>query len=206
DGQPRLQDQRGDSRAVARVGRRLRADDRHGHPRSPRSVDRRQNPVPRRRADRAGVDRRKLCPCARGDEHAGVGAESMIRVALRGLLARKVRAALTALAIVLGVAMVSGTYILTDTIKSAFSTVFARAYKKTDVVITATSAIGGEENSGLAIAPSLPAALLAQVRALPGVAQAAGSISDHAQLVGHNGKVIARGGAPALALSYDPQG
>jgi putative ABC transport system permease protein len=130
----------------------------------------------------------------------------LIRVALKGLLARKVRAALTALAIVLGVAMVSGTYILTDTIKSAFSTVFQRAYKNTDVVITAESAIGGEENNRTAVAPSLPAALLDKVRALPGVAQAAGGISDHAQLVGHNGKVIARGGAPPLAFSYDPQG
>src|SRR6185437_11029322 len=114
----------------------------------------------------------------------------MTRVALKGLLARKVRAALTALAIVLGVAMVSGTYILTDTIKSAFSTVFQQAYKNTDVVITAESAIGGEEDSRTAVAPSLPAALLDKVRALPGVAQAAGGISDHAQLVGHNGKVI----------------
>jgi putative ABC transport system permease protein len=47
----------------------------------------------------------------------------MINVALRGLLGRKLRAALTAIAIVLGVAMVSGTYVLTDTIKAAFGTV-----------------------------------------------------------------------------------
>ncbi|HEY4869248.1 MAG TPA: hypothetical protein VII79_04500, partial [Candidatus Dormibacteraeota bacterium] len=67
----------------------------------------------------------------------------MIGVALKGLLGRKVRATLTAIAIVLGVAMVSGTYILTDTIKSAFSTVFTRVYKNTDAVITGRSAIGG---------------------------------------------------------------
>ena len=48
----------------------------------------------------------------------------MTRVALKGLLGRKLRVALTAIAIVLGVAMVSGTYILTDTIKSAFASVF----------------------------------------------------------------------------------
>ena len=59
----------------------------------------------------------------------------MIRVALKGLAGRKLRAALTALAIVLGVAMISGTYILTDTIKSAFGTVFATVYQHTDVVI-----------------------------------------------------------------------
>ena len=45
----------------------------------------------------------------------------MTQVALRGLLGRKLRAVLTAFAIVLGVAMVSGTFVLTDTIKAAFS-------------------------------------------------------------------------------------
>ena len=44
----------------------------------------------------------------------------MIRVALRGLFGRKLRTALTAFAIVLGVAMMSGTYILTDTIDKAW--------------------------------------------------------------------------------------
>src|SRR5207244_7982749 len=164
--------------------------------------------VPGGRADRQRAGRRELRPGARRYEHAAVGARdgSVIGVALKGLLGRKARATLTAIAIVLGVAMVSGTYILTDTIKSAFSTVFSRVYKNTDVVITAESAIGGEQNSGLAVAPSLPAALLNKVRTLPGVAQASGGISDHAQLVGHNGKVIAHGGAPALAFSYDPPG
>jgi putative ABC transport system permease protein len=125
-------------------------------------------------------------------------------VALKGLLRRKARAVLTAIAIVLGVAMVSGTYILTDTIKSAFSTVFTSVYKNTDAVITGRSAIGGEGNEERQVPPSFPAPLLAQVRALPDVAQASGGISDRAQLVGRNGKVISRGGAPALAFSYQP--
>ena len=53
----------------------------------------------------------------------------MTRVALRGLLGRKLRAVLTAFAIVLGVAMVSGTFVLTDTIKAAFTTVFTTVYR-----------------------------------------------------------------------------
>ena len=48
----------------------------------------------------------------------------MLAVALKGLAGRKVRGALTAIAIVLGVAMISGTYILTDTITNAFNTIF----------------------------------------------------------------------------------
>jgi putative ABC transport system permease protein len=129
------------------------------------------------------------------------------RVALKGLLGRKLRTALTAIAIVLGVAMVSGTYILTDTIKAAFSTVFTQAYKNAGAVISGKSAIGTDTgNNGRSLRPSLPASLLARVRALPEVAQASGGINDSAQLVGHNGKVISGGGAPGLAFSYDPSG
>jgi putative ABC transport system permease protein len=128
------------------------------------------------------------------------------RVALRGLLGRKLRAALTAFAIVLGVAMVSGTFVLTDTIKSAFSSVFTQAYKNADAVITGKSAISGNNNGNGTEVPSLPASLLARVRALPQVAEASGGISDQAQLVGRNGKVISSGGAPGLAFSYSPAG
>jgi len=128
------------------------------------------------------------------------------RVALRGLLGRKLRAALTAFAIVLGVAMVSGTFVLTDTIKSAFTTVFTTVYQNTDAVITGKSAISSSNNGNAPGTPSLPASLLTQVRALPSVALASGGISDSAQLVGRNGKVISSGGAPGLAYSYSPAG
>ena len=130
----------------------------------------------------------------------------MTKVAVAGLLGRKLRAALTAIAIILGVAMVSGTYILTDTIQSAFSTVFTQANKNSDAVVSGKSAIGGDNNGPNSTTPSVPESLLAQIRALPSVAQASGGISDSAQLIGHNGKVISRGGAPGLAFSYSPQG
>ncbi|MDQ6816320.1 MAG: ABC transporter permease [Actinomycetota bacterium] len=132
----------------------------------------------------------------------------MNRVALKGLLGRKLRATLTAIAIVLGVAMVSGTYVLTDTIRAAFSTVFSTVYKHTDAVITGKSAIGTDNGGGGGPVqpPSLDASLLKQVERLPGVALAAGGINDTARLIGHDGKVIARGGAPGLAFSYTPSG
>ncbi len=131
----------------------------------------------------------------------------MIRVALKGLLGRKLRAALTAVAIVLGVAMVSGTFILTDTIKAAFTTVYTTVYRHTDAVITGRSVIGGSNRGENRVnTPTLSAALLQRVQSLPGVAVATGGISDLAQLVGHNGKVIARGGAPGLLNSYTPEG
>jgi putative ABC transport system permease protein len=129
----------------------------------------------------------------------------VIGVALKGLAGRKLRAALTATAIVLGVAMISGTYILTDTIKSAFGTVFTEVFKHTDVVISGKSAIGGREEGGGTV-PAFSASLLAKVRALPGTAEAQGGVEDRAQLVGRDGKVIGSGGAPNLAFSVHPRG
>ncbi len=129
----------------------------------------------------------------------------MFLVALKGLAGRKVRAALTAVAIVLGVAMISGTYVLTDTIKAAFSTVFTTVYAKTDAVVTGKVAFGNS-NSSNNLPPSFPESLLGKVRNLPGVAQADGGISDEAHIVGRDGKVIASGGSPGLAFSVHPHG
>ncbi len=127
----------------------------------------------------------------------------MTGVALKGLMGRKVRAILTAVAIVLGVAMVSGTYVLTDTIKAAFTSVFTQAYKNADAVVTGKSALGSDNGgNGGNEAPSLPASLLTRIQALPQVQAATGGISDNARLVGRNGKVISRGGAPGLGFSY----
>jgi putative ABC transport system permease protein len=128
------------------------------------------------------------------------------KVALKGLLGRKLRASLTAIAVVLGVAMISGTYILTDTIKGAFSTVFTRAYQNADAVVTGKSAIGTNTNNSRTAPPSVSSSLLARIQRIPQVALATGAIADQAGLVGHNGKVIARGGAPGLAFSYTPAG
>ena len=60
----------------------------------------------------------------------------MIKVALRGLMTRKLRAVLTGIAIVLGVAMISGTYILTDTVQRAFTNLLVDSYAGTDAVVT----------------------------------------------------------------------
>ena len=76
---------------------------------------------------------------ARDHRRGGGGEPVMTSVALKGLAGRKLRALLTAIAIVLGVAMVSGTYVLTDTIKAAFDQIFAGSYENTAAVITGKS-------------------------------------------------------------------
>ena len=68
----------------------------------------------------------------------------MKRVALRGLVARPVRTLLTMLAIVLGVAMVSGAFTLTDTMRGGADGLTSAAYGGTDAVVTTRTAFGVE--------------------------------------------------------------
>jgi putative ABC transport system permease protein len=128
----------------------------------------------------------------------------VIRVALRGLLGRKLRAILTALAIILGVAMMSGTYVLTDTIDKAFSTIFEDSYAGTDVVVSGKGAdisFQGIE----AQAPPIDESLVEEVRALPDVEAAAGAVSDETatKIIGSDGKAINTQGAPSLGFGID---
>ena len=124
----------------------------------------------------------------------------MTAFALRGLLGRKLRTVLTAIAIVLGVATVSGTYVLTDSINNAFHSIFFETRQGSDVVVSGKSAFDLTGDSGVT-APSFNESLLQKVRALPDVAEADGSVNGQAQLIGKNGKAIVYGGAPNLGFS-----
>ena len=123
----------------------------------------------------------------------------MTRMTLRGLAGRKLRTALTALAIVLGVAMVSGTYVLTDTIDRAFTSIFSATYVNSEAVITAK----GED-------AVVPDSVLARVRALPSVADAGGSIMDldsgttDAEIAGAGGKPLSEDASPTFGMGVDP--
>jgi putative ABC transport system permease protein len=127
----------------------------------------------------------------------------MTAFALRGLLLRKLRTALTAIAIVLGVAMISGTYVLTDSISNAFDAIFTQSYRGTDAVISGKSAFS-LSSDGTTNAPAFDESLLAKVKALPDVAGAIGGVGGEAHLIGRNGKAIVFGGAPNLGFSVDP--
>jgi putative ABC transport system permease protein len=125
----------------------------------------------------------------------------MTAVALKGLWGRKTRSILTGLAILLGVAMISGTYVLTDTVQRGFETAFSTAFRNSSAVITAKNTLNGSTNS-----PSVPASLLTRVRALPGVSAAAGAdLFDSVELVGRDGKAISSGGAPNFGFGVDPR-
>ena len=129
----------------------------------------------------------------------------MTAVALRGIAGRKLRTVLTALAIVLGVAMVSGTYVLTDTIDKAFSNIFEESYANTDVAVTGKGFdISAQGNQS--IAPPFPASLLDEVKAVPDVAAAAGAVSDQTltKILTRKGKAVSTNGAPSFGFGIDP--
>ena len=125
----------------------------------------------------------------------------MRNVTIKGLLAHKLRLALTALAIVLGVTFISGTFVLTDTLHNTFSVLFGSVYQKIDFQVRGVAQLGSGAN---ATRNELPESLLATVRRVPGVEAAEGGIEGYAQFVAHDGQPIQTGGAGTLGISYDP--
>jgi putative ABC transport system permease protein len=120
---------------------------------------------------------------------------------LRGFAQRKLRVALTALAVALGVALMAGTYILTDTINHSFAGIFQTANESHDVVISPAETLGRETRAQLS---PLTRATLAQVRATPGVARAAGGIFSVATLLDEHGNRLTNGHAPSFVAGELP--
>jgi putative ABC transport system permease protein len=123
-------------------------------------------------------------------------------VTVKGLLAHKLRLALTALAIVLGVTFISGTFVLTDTLHNTFSVLFGNIYSKIDFQVRGVPQLG--TSGANAVRNELPESLLATVRHVPGVAAAEGEVEGYAQFVARDGKPIQTGGASTVGISFDP--
>jgi putative ABC transport system permease protein len=120
--------------------------------------------------------------------------------ALKGVFAHRVRLFMTALAIVLGVAFVSGTFVFTDTINARFETLFTDVYAGVDASVRPeTPEFGAQpgQNPG-----SFDESLLADVSALEGVSVAEGSVGGFAQIIAPNGDPIGGQGPPTLGFSW----
>lgn len=130
----------------------------------------------------------------------------MIRLTVRGLLTRKVRGALTAVAILLGVAMVAGTLMLTDSINRAFDEIFAEVNEGVDVSVTPR--LEAESDFAPATGAALPERLLDRIRRVDGVERAAGGIDDPTiKILDPEGDPIgpAQGGPPQIAVTVEPE-
>ena len=120
----------------------------------------------------------------------------MIVIALRGLAQRKLRTALTAVAIVLGVAMVAGTYVQTDQIRAAFDDILQTANQGVDANIAPRT----EFTSSFLSVPTIDERTVTRVAHVRGVDRAAGEVFQPGALV-VNGKAVQPQFAPAMVLA-----
>jgi putative ABC transport system permease protein len=131
----------------------------------------------------------------------------MRKVTISGLAARKLRLALTALAIVLGVTFVTGTLILGDTLNRTFNDLIGTAYQHVSFEIRGKAQLGGSglaSVSGTTERRAVPESIASSVSRLPGVSFVHGSVEGYAQFLERNGNAIGGGGGSTLGFSYDP--
>jgi putative ABC transport system permease protein len=130
----------------------------------------------------------------------------MLRLSLTSLWARKRRMVGTGLAVIIGVAFLTGTLILGDTMKANFDRLFTEVSAGTDVVIRNHNAVetdnATQDDHGL-----LSQALVQDIRGLDGVADVQGQIVGYGSLLGRDGDAIGGNGPPRLAGSWvtDPE-
>jgi putative ABC transport system permease protein len=124
----------------------------------------------------------------------------MLRATLKSLLSRKLRLTLSGLAVVLGVMFVSGAFVLTDTLSRSFDSLFSTAFAHINVQVTGAQTVDPEQPA------TVPASLLANVKAMPGI-HATGVVStDGARLIGHDGKAVTTFGAPRFGTNWRDDG
>src|SRR5215472_11325438 len=128
----------------------------------------------------------------------------MWRITWKGVVAHRLRYALTALSVLLGVAFIAGTFVLTDTMNSTFNGLYDQIYQGTGAVVRATQPF----NPGVSFSDqrrTIDASLAGTVAKVPGVRAVAPGIEGYAQLVRKNGKPIgmaAANGAPTLGVAW----
>jgi putative ABC transport system permease protein len=118
----------------------------------------------------------------------------VLRIALKGVLARKGRLLLTAVAIIAGCAFLSGVFVFSDTIRATFDRLFANAYASTDAFVRSSNVIEGD--FGAESRDRLDVAVADEVRALPGVSEAFGDVQGFARITTADGEVIGQVGPP----------
>jgi putative ABC transport system permease protein len=127
----------------------------------------------------------------------------MWRVTLAGVVAHRLRYVLTALAVLLGVAFIAGTFVLNDTINASFNGLFTQIYQGTSAVVRASEPFSPGANFSVR-RQRIPASLAGRLAKVPGVKAVAADIEGYAQLVTRKGKPIrgSSSGAPNLGVAW----
>lgn len=133
----------------------------------------------------------------------------MLKLTLKNLFARKIRLALTAFAVVLGVAFMAGTFVLTDTLGNVFDDLFADVNEGVDAAVRSRPAFdetAGGPGTQVTREP-VPESLLPTVESADGVAEVEGGVSGYALVVslehGQPDEQI-QNQAPTLGVSWGP--
>ncbi len=122
----------------------------------------------------------------------------MLKLALRNLLDKKIRFALTTLSVVTGVTFVVGTFALTDSLRSTFGDLAQDIAGETDLTVRAAQEIGNEADR-----PTMPDSLLDEVAAIDGVVEASGTVqARNVVIVDGDGEAIRPQGPPALGMNF----
>jgi putative ABC transport system permease protein len=125
----------------------------------------------------------------------------MLRFSLRNLLVNKLRLLLTLASVTVGVAFVSGTYVLSDTMVKAFDELYAGLTSGTDVVVRAENPIEVDVTTTGGQLRPLDESVVDTVRAVPGVAGAEGAVAGFALILDKDGEPIQPGGAPTFGTN-----
>ena len=122
-------------------------------------------------------------------------------LARRSMRARIGRLIAIAIAIVLGVAFVVGSFVLADSMRSGFDSLFTDAFQNTDLQVRTELAFGRSSDTGTR--DPVPAELVDTVAAVPGVERASGELQRSAQIIDADGEAVTTGGAPMFGASWD---
>ena len=125
----------------------------------------------------------------------------MLKVALKGLMARKLRTVLTGFSVVLSVAFIVGTFVYTDAIDESFKDLFERTSKGTDVSVQQKLAV----DEAFAPPPTMAAETLDQVKSVPGVEEAIGGVSADGTILDDEGEPVLSNGPPTIIASQGPE-
>ena len=131
----------------------------------------------------------------------------MARFTIKGLFAHKLRFALTGLAVMLGVAFMSGTLVLTDTISRTFDNLFADVNRGTDAYVRSRQSISSDFGGPARKQRGrVPASLIPEIQSVGGVRDAQGNLQFYAQLVDKKGDAIGTPGrgAPTFGFNWVP--